>query len=284
MATTGIRVTGSSSCPTPADVEQRVEKLETDRAEAPTATLETTPAGLDLELHDAEGRLIARRTMASNPSCEEQAEMAAVLLASWLSDLGAPSMTAQRLPDAAPSLAQAVESPKPPRGPSPWSWEVGVGPTGSFDSSGFAPGVAVEAGVGPSQAAWTLHLMGAYEGPRQLAVGTGTVSWQDWQVGLGASYAFSPRPYRFELMGYGLLADVDLSGAGFPVNATSQSLQVGLNLGARLLLLEGEWHPWLGAGTTVWLRQELPVVVGTPSSMTLPRVTGFVGLGIVWRS
>jgi hypothetical protein len=283
MASSGVRVTGALACPTTAAVEQRLSELTSPRSdEAWVAEIAATSGGVEISLLDAGGQAIWRREFPKDLPCSELADVMATVLASWLSDLRAQPARAEPLPGpvgvaSPPATATAIRS--------PLSWGVVLAATGSFGGPGFAPGVLLDVGAGPARSAWALHLMGAYEGPRQLPIEPGSVSFQDWQAGVGASYALLARPfYRLEIIGYFVLSFLRLNGLGFTVDTTSNSVDPGFDLGARLFLFDGPWRPWVGMGATLWLREEVPLIQGVTSSTSLPRVGGMVGVGLAWGS
>jgi hypothetical protein len=126
-------------------------------------------------------------------------------------------------------------------------------------------------------------IVGGYDGTHQMALSEGQVQWDSWQIGAGGSYALTAAPWQLQLLGYLMLADLHLSGSGYAVNETTQSWNPGINLGARLVLLKGTWHPWVELGTTVWLRKEVPSI-GVASSASLPQVSGLAAVGVAWQS
>ncbi len=271
-------------CPSPAEVQRQVDALVLDGGDGAgpprSAILEETPGGLTVRLVEADGTLIFERVLPSGRSCGDLAEIAALVLASWSSKLTSQSSEAEPLP----SLA-APAAPAPALAPRrAWSWEVALGPTVSFAGT-FAPGGLLQVGTGPAQARWEVHAVGSYDGPRPQPEGTGQVSWQRAQLGLGGGYALSRLPYSLEVGGEVVLSDIFMAGQGFPNNGSTTSLDPGIDLGARLALLRGRWHPWVGVWATVWLREEYPTVTNAAFSPTpLPLVEGFAGVGLSWQS
>jgi len=203
--------------------------------------------------------------------------MAALVLASWLSELSSQALAAEPLPHVS-SLSAPAEAKS-----SSWSWEIAVGATGSFSGS-LAPGALLQLEAAPSWARWSLRAVAGYDGPRQASDGPGEVSWQRLEGGVGASFELLASPYRLEVGADLLLSDVFLRGLDFPTTSSTASLDPGLGLNVRLSLLRGHWHPWVGVWGDLWLRDEVPTVQGLALQSTLPQVEVFAGLGISWQS
>jgi len=282
MAASSIRVTGADACPSPDAVQRKVAAL-VGGATGWSATLRNTPGGLQIVLAEADGAVVSRRViprLASNThrSCEDLAEIVALVLASWLSNLSSQAVSAEPLP------SLSIPSPLPSSAERSWSWEVGLGATGSVTGGGLAPGGLLQLEAGPARARWALRILAAYDGPRQTPEGPGAVSWQRFQGGLGASYELLRGSFSLEVGGDVVLSDIALRGLGFPTDSSSTSLEAGAELGVRLALLREHWHPWIGIWATLWTRQEVPSVQGLALQSALPPVEGFVGLGLSWRS
>jgi hypothetical protein len=258
-------------------VEQRLDKLVVQQGIAgSSATLDRTPEGLRVSLLDGDGAVVSARSLPGDRACDDLAELAALVLASWLSDLTSQAASADPLPLlAAPPLPE----------PSPWSWELSLAPLASFAGS-LAPGGLLAVGLGPAMARWDLRLAVAYDGPRSTAEGQGqSVSWQRGQLGLGGGYRFFGPPFSLEIGADLQVSDLFISGSGFSTDKSSTSLDPGVDLTARLVLLGGLWHPWVGVWATLWIRQEYPTVGPAGSTLpALPQGEGFVGLGLSWRS
>jgi hypothetical protein len=275
-ATSSIHVAGSGTCPAPEAVQTRLDALvaEPDVA-GRSAQLEETSQGLAISILDPAGGIVSRRLLPGDRSCDALAEIAAMILASWLSELRSQAVSAEPLPS----------EPPPPAPRRPWSWEIGLGLTGSFTGSTFAPGGLFQVELGPAQARWALRAVAAYDGARQMSeTPLGAVLWQRIAEGLGGGYTLFEPPYALELGGDLLLSEVLLQGQGFPVDDSTASVDPGLDLSARLVLLRGSWHPWIGLWATVWIRQEIPQIQGPTLTTALPQVEGFLGLGVSWQS
>jgi hypothetical protein len=279
ITASSISVTALDHCPSPEAVQKRLEALVGEQGGAGrSARLQNTPSGLHVWLVEGDGTVVSQRVIPNDRSCEDLGEIAALVLASWLSDLAPQAVSAEPLPTLSAPLPTRTETKE-----SPWSWEIGLAPTGSLAGASVAPGGLLQIGLGPARARWGLRLSGIYDGLRQQPEGPGAVSWQRLQAGLGGTYALFRSPYVLEIGGDAVLSDVLLRGLHFSPDASSTSLDPGLDLSARLLLLRGHWHPWVGIWATVWLRQEVPSVQGL-TLPALPQVEGLAGLGLSWQS
>lgn len=280
LTTSGIRVTGAATCPSTDAVQNHLEVLLGEKnVTGWSATLRHTPGGVQVALVEGDGTVVSQRVMPSDRPCEDLANIAALLLASWLSDLTSQAVSAEPLPGL--SLPAPIAS-EP--GNHSWSWEVGLAPTGSFTGGSLAPGGLLQLEAGPADARWALRIAGLYDGPRQAPEGPGAVSWQRFQGDLGATYELSRSPYSLEIGGDIVFSDLLLRGLQFPADASATSLDPGIDISFRLAALRGPWHPWVGVWATLWTRQEVPLVQGLTLQATLPQVEACVGLGFSWRS
>jgi len=280
ITTSSISVTGSDSCPSRDAVQERLDALVGEpSAGGLSARLQNTPSGLQVTLVEGDGTIVSQRVIPNHRSCKDLGEIAALVLASWLSNLQSQAVSAEPLPSLSRPSPTGTEANK-----RSWCWEIDLAPTGSFAGGTVAPGGLLQIGLGPAQARWGLRATGIYDGPRQAPEGPGAVSWQRLQVGLGGTYTLSRSPFSLEIGGDAVLSNVLLRGLRFSSDSSSTSLDPGLDLSARLVLLRGHWHPWVGIWATIWVRQELPSVQGLTLQSALPQVEGFAGLGLSWQS
>src|SRR5690349_2658404 len=105
IAMLAVELDGSSSCPTPEAVAERLRPLlPPDASGVGRVTLEPGPEGLRLSLMRSDGSRGGVRTLAGDHTCDELADAAAVIIASWQDDGGGRD----RLP-AAPAIRAASE-------------------------------------------------------------------------------------------------------------------------------------------------------------------------------
>src|SRR5688500_11852210 len=99
-----VAVEGSTTCPTPAAVQERLRPLLPAGGGGPSVVrLHREAAALHISVVRAAGHLLAWRSLdaASNDggqACEGLAEAAAVIVAAWQSDVGARPLLAEDAP------------------------------------------------------------------------------------------------------------------------------------------------------------------------------------------
>jgi hypothetical protein len=117
----GLTLTGESSCPTIAEIERRVEEVGAPAQTAATAVRVSHIEGLVwLELLDAEGKVLAMRELPEKESYDDLAAAAAVIIATWQSDLNPRTSPGMELPRPAPVTTPApaiAAQPAPPAAP-----------------------------------------------------------------------------------------------------------------------------------------------------------------------
>ena len=90
------------------------------------------------------------------------------------------------------------------------------------------------------------------------------------------------------VVGAGALTGVaSISGAGFPVDRSTRSFELGGELDARVEVRLGRTgfvRPWVGAAVAMWARSQGLEIEGSASSAALPRVEpiAMVGADFVW--
>ena len=154
-------VHGSSTCPSPAEVEVQLRSV-LDEHEARSLTAEVTALenGFRVELHRAEGPVVAQRELVSSASCSARARAApAMIIASgspsWRSRPRRPCPTRRpshplrrpsRLPGAAPRRQEAASE-------EPSQLELGAGIRGEV-GSGIGAGPLLFISAGPRREGW----------------------------------------------------------------------------------------------------------------------------------
>src|SRR5262249_54534493 len=127
-----VKVDGSASCPSPAQVATRLRALLADvpAAGAPDqARIDAMRGQLRIELRSAAGILIGARRVDVVGSCADLAGVAAVVIAAWETELRSarlplprlPAPRAERAPPPAvsPSARAPLETARTPRSPAP---------------------------------------------------------------------------------------------------------------------------------------------------------------------
>ena len=112
---------GDSTCPTPAEVRDRLAQLSGSTTGHPAsdrhrAYLSSADGMVHVELLGPDGRLLAERTLNRTGSCADVAEAVAVVLSTWEAEFNPNVATSVRLPPVTPCPTPApteVEETKP---------------------------------------------------------------------------------------------------------------------------------------------------------------------------
>jgi hypothetical protein len=272
----GLQWLQEPRCPDREAIEQQLQRIAPQVLEGPArhfAKLEVNAEGLRAQLFDAEGHLLEERFVAGTKDCQQWAEIAAALLASWEADLAAPTLAPLELP-------QEVVRPAPfLRG------ELGLGATGTLATSGsLAPGAEVLLELESYRRGLGGDLLLNWVSRRSFAVGAGTANWQQFALALGGHGALGSHALRLELGAAFIAGLVDVYGDGFPASQGAWSFDPGIGLSTR-----GRWEfahgwlAWLRFGASIWLAAErVQVLSGTTSTFTanLPQVDLSLSLGL----
>jgi hypothetical protein len=250
-------VDGSTTCPTPAEVAERLGPLldagggrRTDQV-----TLSLINSALVVELRDASGAQRAERRLALDASCADLASAAAIVIASWQS--GAPS--------ARPGPVAAALAVSAPAGA--LRYDVGASFLTTFNGD-FAWGASVDATLGRLRRRWAGRLGAFGTSLREQRLGSGRGEWTRAAVVAGPRLRFAGRAWLVDLDADALIALLYVRGAGFSSNQTSFNVDPGLAAGARVGVRVGPVAPVLSAAVVGWLRpQELDVVGDRPASL-----------------
>jgi hypothetical protein len=292
-----VNVQGDAVCPTAADVAARLGALLPARAtdEPPdVARLDLRDGALLVTLTGADGTMIGERALDRGFACSDLASAAAVVIATWESDVhpefrlaaapAAPRPTVPA-PRAAPPVLTALSSP-PSRAS---TWDVGAGLSGSLapGSGGVAPaiGALVVGSWTPGARRTGIRLALAGTMDRELPLGAGRVRWQRTDVALGPQLrlASAASPQAVDLHAEALAGWLVASGNGFTNDLREGSLDPGLGAGARLSLGRGAFVPWLEASLAGWLRRQTAYATPGTDVVTLPRFEASLALGVSYR-
>jgi hypothetical protein len=291
-----IAVRGESSCPAAGDVEARVRALlpasaaDARNAAGVEARLERSPGRLRIALLRPDGALAGERIIEGDHGCDELAEAAAVVVASWASDERAaldppalpvvPSLAARPAPAAAAVAAPAA----PPARP---ALELGGG-VGASLAGAAAPAGLLSAswapGTGRRVAA---RLTGLLTGTRDLTLPGGSARWRRWSLALGPELRGGAGRLdgRLELEPHAALAAAWLvvEGRGFQQAQRHGSLVAGAEAGLRLGLRGGRLRPlrpFLELAGCWWPGRSVAYQAPDSAETVLPAFELFMTLGI----
>ena len=197
VATSPVRVVRvvDDGCPSGAEVDLALASMLTTASGAAPASqdvakLERRADKLRVELTDPDGVVIAERTLDGTASCAELGRMAAIVIASWESDVH-PEFVRQPAEIVRVERAPPVEKPAAPPPPAA-SYDVAAGVTlGQADT--VAAGASIGGAWFPRGTGPGFSLVGAGDLARTITVGTHEARWQRWTASLELAWRWAAR-------------------------------------------------------------------------------------------
>lgn len=310
-----VAISSEATCPSAEDVAARVSALLTAResSEPPDlARIIEREGALVVTLARGDGTVIGERALDRGYPCADLAAAAAVIVASWESDVhpefrlaapeagGSPAAIAAPPPSAAPPIPPPAPPPAPRSRPpvviarpapaaARSTFDVGAGVTGSLAPSGNGAAPALGALV---SATWLpparrvgarAALTAAAE--RELPLGTASVRWRRVSASLGPTLRVSPpgRPLVIDLHAEALAAWVSATGVDFSKDHAASAVDAGLGAGVRLSWRpEHVVFPWLEVGGAAWLRSPTAYTAPGDASIVLPRGEVLLAIGLAF--
>ena len=269
-----VEVESPSACPAAQAVTERLAVLLPATRDVPDrARLSRSGDRLSLELRRADGTAIAWRRLDAQAACEDLAEAAAVMIATWETELEA-GRTLPPPPQLERESAPVDKSPavevRRPRG----GWELGVGFAASVANGVFLPGVIIDTETGSAR--WAARLAITATESQEEQLGMGTARWNRLSFAAGPSFRFGLVDVHAEAVG----ALVHVEGVGYAQTYDEYGFDPGIGVGLRFALRPAPLVPWVGASAVGWLRKEELRVVGVGGGVTLPAVDVLVSAGI----
>jgi hypothetical protein len=244
------------NCPAPIDVEARVRTilhLTPEQELNEGFAVERHEAGLYVELRSADSTVIGQRTLPAEGNCDELAQAAAVVLATWLSDVhpdfaGAlPPAEASPPPEPKPEPV-VVPPPKPPP-PKPAAppavarnaWELALG-IGS-DLSAGQPTLAGYLGgrYGARADGFGLTAIVVPTLSRREPLDSGAAVWRRWPFGVGPDLRLTTGGAAWDVNAGPALAWLHLTSTGLPRTSPKNGVTWGGFLNLRVA---SRGRPW----------------------------------------
>jgi hypothetical protein len=270
----------AGNCPSAQDLEQRLARTLPARVttESPdVAHVFKQGDVLQIELVSPDAALIAERSLPYVGSCVELADMVAVILASWESDVHPEFARAGADSPPVPVVArQSLAWPARPAG-SRFDLVAGVG-VSLADSPTFAGIVA--GGWFPRGAGLGLRLWGAGESRHTLSLGAHDAEWRRWLVGAALDWRRSGPRATLDLHGGPALAILQASGVGYDLNQPASSAALAVALGVRVSVwASARWAVTADLTGCSSLRSQF--LRGSPGvDQEVPKLQGFLTLGL----
>jgi len=246
VVTSPVRVV-DDGCPSGAEVELALASMLTSSGTPPksrdVAKLERGPDKLRVELADPEGIVIAERTFNGGASCAELGRMAAIVIASWESDVH---------PEFARQPAEIVRS-EPSRAPeelltparSPAAYDVAAGVTfGQADTP--AAGASIGGAWFPRGVGLGLWILGTGDLARTIAVGAHEARWRRWSASLELARRWERRGFMLDGHGGLILGWLATEGIDYTQNRADSTVSLGVTAGIRTAR-------WVSRLAAVWI-------------------------------
>ncbi len=277
----GLPISGPAPCPTSEEVGRALDSLGPVADTVNSARLsQIGERRLLVGLLDSHGKLLASRELEVVSDCQRMANVVAVILRLWQTQLGEQLIAPQPLPE-------LVSTGFPAGNLSPWHGRIWVAAGASFDAVGSAAdgigAMALVFGVRPLALGGDLALFGGTLRARSLA-GGGSADYT--RVGLGLS-AFA----RWPLGGISLEPRLGLlvallvaNGSGLATDFDASEVEAGLTARFRLTLEQGFWQlrPFVELGANAWPRPEQAYLGTRPTGAFFPQWEALLQGGVAF--
>jgi hypothetical protein len=252
-----VRLEGASACPTPSDVQARLDSLLPPEAARNSnlhiVRLEGTDVDVTIQMFDSNGTFLGERVLTSKDTCAARAAAVATITAAWELELQAAVPT--------PRLAISLPPPSKP----PWSLEANAGLIAS----------ASEAGVSAGLAAFGFSGWGG-----DIPLGSGVARWRRFALSVGPRFVLLRGPISLDLAAHFLAAAFHLWGVGYHSPAGASGFDPGGDGGLRASMPLGPGIVWISISAAAWPTTDEIRVNGVDEVRQLPRFELFGGLGI----
>jgi hypothetical protein len=286
-----VIVGGEATCPSARAVATHLAALlaEGEGTVPDRADVAASADGMVIDLRRADGTRVAVRRVARSGSCDDMAEAAAVVLATWETRMRAGWDGVQEIDIGAPPEAVRVDPLAPPRAEQPARVEpsrgvpidVGAGGIASFIGSDAAPGGYLELLLHTGRL--VLHAGAAGWGSRRIAFDQGFAVYRRVAAGVGAGWELESRSLFASVEGDLWGALLSVRGEGYAVDRTQQSFDPGLSAGVRAGVRLGSIRPYAGGMIGYWLRPQALSLEGNPSVPHLGHLETSVLVGLLFR-
>ena len=247
VAASPVQVVGDA-CPSGAQVELALASMLTPSG-APVsrrdvAKLERHSDKLSIQLRDSDGVVIAERTLDAGGSCADLGRMAAIVIASWESDVH-PEFARQPAAIARVGRASPAESTPVPTVTRSAAYDVAAGVTlGQADT--LAAGASLGAAWFPRNVGLGAGVLGARDLSRTIAVGAHAAHWRRWTASLELAHRWARDGLVLDAHGGVTLGRIDIEGVGYTQNGSDSAVSLGATAGVRTA-----W--WLSRHAALWV-------------------------------
>jgi hypothetical protein len=242
IALDAVVVRGTSACPSPTDVEAKLAPLVISSNGPPdVAEIVRQDTTLTVSLTRPDGRAIGRQTLDGH-RCDDLAEAAAVILASWENDARSEGLSLTEAPPPAPQ----------PERPRARAWDVALGGGAGLAGGSISPEFEASGSVAFARRWLGLRAGGGVAGFGTVELPHGRVRWTRFVFGGGPKLVWSPSSLVVEghLGGYG--GWVRSAGEGFADSRNDGGFEFSLVGALRVAGAGSGLRPWLEASLAFW--------------------------------
>jgi hypothetical protein len=264
----------ADGCPSGTEIERRLEAMlrTTSPKPADVARVTRSGSGLRIDLVSADGVLIAERALEYAGTCAELADMVAVIVASWESDVH-PEFArpaAEPVTTTAAAKAESVERPR-------FHFDIAAGAGASLADSVAFGGTATITWF-PKGGSLGARLSGLGETTHTTNVGIRQAHWNRWLVGLELDWRLPGITTSLGFHGGVALAVLQAGGVNFDQNASDSSLSPAALAGTRWSLwVSRHWAAFADITANYCLRAQ---TLRGAETRQLPHLEGLLTLGV----
>lgn len=286
------RVTSDSACPSSDAIGARLlGMLSSGGPEAASARVRNDGSSLHIEV-SAPGETDQQRTVPLAGDCDQRAEMAALIIASWLGampvhDIKAPGIPPRpRPPGAVQRSSDYDPSDDPLWDPTRTSGRalLGAGGFGMVDSQGGDGGLVVLTGMPALIEDFGAFFEASLGWARELAVGQGRARYWRPTFTLQGSAQVHTDPWLVRLLVGPALAVLAVSGSGYDHDTSATTVTWGIDFGLALVRAWRKQEVWLSCATAAWpqSRRIRSLPTSPTSDVALPGLEVRVAAGFSW--
>jgi hypothetical protein len=288
-ASAATRVSSDSGCPSSDAISLRLMGLlATGGPENAAARVEVDAELMRIEVATP-GEPSQERSVPLSGDCQERAEVAALIIASWLDAMPARTVSAPGGTARDPlgqGAAKASADPgndlgrEPPRASS--RALAGLGGFGLLDQQGIVPGLLLDAGMPELIGSLGLTLQASVGLFRDVAVGAGNARYWRPTLVLRATAGLLRGRWVLRAVAGPALGVLLVSGSGYQRNASDTTVMWGVDFG---LVLARAWQKregWISLGAMAW-PQGRSIRSKPDGQASLPEWEARLSLGFAWE-
>lgn len=259
------RVSSNSDCPSSDAISVRLlGLLSAGGPEAATALVTTDGASMRVEL-STPGESARERTVPLTGDCEQRAEMAALVIASWLDVMPVGTLKTPGIPPKEARASDGRAGDTSSDGEAPGDLDdgrgvvrmstrkrFGVGAFGLADKDGANAGLSFELGMPNLLDVFGWMAQVQFGLPRTLTVGQGTASYFRPTVGLSVTGEILSSTWVVRAHLGPELGVLVVSGSGYEQNRSETTVTWGANVGLTIARLIKGNQVWLRIEGVVW--------------------------------